>query len=113
MRQCDERRDIEIDDLELAFEIETREISRRSKPGVVDQPVDLEPLFLRFIEELDIGLELEEIDGEETTVDLMLRGQLIAKRLELFARASYENEVMLLLQRAVSRNLRRYRSTRR
>jgi hypothetical protein len=35
MRECDEGGDIQIDDLELTFEIEFGEIARRSETGIV------------------------------------------------------------------------------
>jgi hypothetical protein len=37
------------------------------------------PFFLGFIEELDIGFELEEIDPEVSAIDVMLRSQLLAQ----------------------------------
>ena len=48
MRKSNERRDVQIDDLEFAVEIEHREIATRTEPRVVDKPVDLPTVLFCF-----------------------------------------------------------------
>ena len=59
MRQRDECGNIEVNDLELSFDIKLCKVAGRSETCIVDQPVDLETVLLRLFKEGRVRLKIK------------------------------------------------------
>src|SRR6185436_10761557 len=93
MRQIDEGSYVQLDDLELAIEIEFSKIAHRSEARIVDEHVDLELAFLRLFQQLRACIRLLQIERDVLRANTRQASELVTERDEFVFRARHQQHV--------------------
>src|SRR6185369_3938194 len=80
MRQIDDGSHVQLDHLELAIEIESREVAHRAIAGIVDEHVDLELALLRLFKQLRSGIRLLQVERDVLRANTRQSPELVAER---------------------------------
>src|SRR6185369_5109389 len=93
MRQIDQCPHVQLNNLELAIEIEFLKVAHRAEAGVVDEHLDLELAFLRLFKQLFPGVRLLQIEREILCANTRQPSELVAECNQLVFRARDQQHV--------------------